>query len=87
MLRQFLVVVLVSLILVLSSAFTGHNDNATVSARATTVAWTQTCSCGVDCASGTCTFDCQGSLIACGICIAGCCVAAAKTEGCSALLN
>jgi hypothetical protein len=58
-LRQFLVIALVSLILVLSSVFTGQHGNATVSASAAAMALQQTCSCGVDCATTTCTFNCQ----------------------------
>jgi hypothetical protein len=85
MLKQIFMVVIVSLFLVLSSAFTG--DDATASARARTMALQQTCSCGVDCGSGTCTFDCQGSFGACVRCIGACCVAAAKAEGCAGLLN
>lgn len=86
MLRQVLIVVVASLLLVLSSLFTGRDDSV-VSARATTMAFEQTCSCGVDCGAGTCTFDCQGSFGGCARCIAGCCAAAAKAEGCAALIN
>jgi hypothetical protein len=42
------------------------------------------CSCGVDCGSGRiiCTTDCPCSEDDCRACIADCCVAAAKAEGC-----
>lgn len=58
---------------------------ASISA-ATVVPFEQTCSCGVDCGSGTCTFHCQGSLGACASCIIGCCSGERERE-CGGLLT
>ena len=66
----------------------GNGTSANAPATATTavtastttaaVPLQQTCSCGVDCGAGTCTFNCEGNPLACARCIAGCCFAESK---------
>src|SRR5215813_5227598 len=40
------------------------------------------CSCGFDCGSNSCTFDCSGSILGCISCVANCCQVAKQAEGC-----
>ena len=41
-----------------------------------------TCSCGFDCGSNNCTFDCEGDFFGCVFCIGSCCQAAKQAERC-----
>lgn len=100
--RWCLGVTLASMLLILSGQIqigarpvAGNNTSTQYGASVTTAAsisavnavpFTQTCSCGVDCGSGQCTFHCEGSIGACGACIISCCAAEGK-RACGELLN
>lgn len=71
--KRILMVAFVSVLLAASSGAAKYNSKVSSAARATTMAWQTTCSCGVDCGSNTCTFDCEGSISGCISCVSACC--------------
>lgn len=71
--KRCLIVVFVSVLVVASSAWREYNGKANAASRATVMAFQTTCSCGMDCAAGNCTFYCEGSAGGCFNCVNDCC--------------
>jgi len=78
--KRYLVVTLFLALFSVSQLMSGHNTKLTAIASARTSALQTTCSCGVDCGSNTCTFDCQGTFSGCLSCINSCCRAEFQRE-------